>query len=49
MPTRKELLEQIGAQRDAAERQARRGVAWALVRCGAECVGWMLAGLCLLG
>lgn len=49
MPTRMELLEEIGAQREAAEREARRGVAWALVRCGARCVGWMLMGLYLLG
>ena len=49
MPTRKELLEEIGRQREAAEDEARRAVRRTLLRSGALCIGWMLAGLYLLG
>ena len=49
MSIRQQLLEEIGRQREAAERETRRSVRWALVRCGALCVGWTLVGLYLLG
>lgn len=49
MPTRKELLAEIAQQREAAESETRRAVRWALVRCGVACIGWMLAGLYLIG
>ncbi len=49
MPTRKELLDDIARQREAAELQTTRAVRWTLVRCGLTCVGWMLAGLYLIG
>jgi hypothetical protein len=49
MPSRKELLEEIGRQREAAEHETRRAVRRTLVRCGVTCIGWMLAGLYLIG
>jgi hypothetical protein len=49
MSLRKQLLEEIGRQREAAELEATRAVRWTLVRCAATCVGWMLVGLYLLG
>lgn len=49
MPLRRELLEEMGRRREAAEREAERAVRRELVRAGALCVGWMSLGLYLLG
>jgi hypothetical protein len=49
MPSRRELYEDIARQREAAELEASRAVRWALVRCAFTCLGWMLAGLYLIG
>ena len=49
MPTRKELYEAMGRERDAAELEASRVRRRDLVRTGVLCVAWMLVGLYLLG
>jgi hypothetical protein len=49
MALREELLESMGRQREAAEREAERAVRRELVRAGALCIGWMLLGLYLVG
>ena len=49
MPLRKELLEEMGRAREAAELETERARRRALVRAAAWCVAWMLLGLYLLG
>jgi hypothetical protein len=49
MPTRRELYEAIGREREAAELEANRARRRDLVRAGALCVVWMLVGVYLLG
>jgi hypothetical protein len=49
MPLRKELLEEMGRAREAAELETERARRRALVRAAALCVAWMLLGLYLLG
>jgi hypothetical protein len=49
MPLRKELLEEMGRARDAAELEAARGRRHELIRAGALCIAWTLLGLYLLG
>jgi hypothetical protein len=49
MPLRKELLEEMGRVREAAEVEAERVRRRDMIRTGALCVMWMLIGLYLLG
>lgn len=49
MPSRKELLDEIGRAREVAELAAERAVRRALIRAGLLCIAWMLLGLYLLG
>ncbi len=49
MPLRKELLEEIGRSREAAELEVERARRREFIRAGALCVAWMLLGLYLLG
>jgi hypothetical protein len=49
MPLRKELLEEMGRAREAAELETERARRRELVRAAALCVAWMLLGLYLLG
>jgi hypothetical protein len=49
MPTRKELLGEMGRAREAAELAAERARRFELVRAALLCITWMLVGLYLLG
>ena len=49
MPTRRELYEAMGREREAAELEANRARRRDLVRTAAVCVVWMLVGVYLLG
>lgn len=49
MPLRKQLLEEMGRAREAAEIEADRIRRRDMIRTGAACVMWMLLGLYLLG
>lgn len=49
MALRKQLLEEMGRAREAAELETDRARRRELVRAGALCVAWMLLGLYLLG
>jgi hypothetical protein len=49
MPTRKELYEAMGRERDTAELEASHARRRDAIRTGALCVAWMLLGLYLLG
>jgi hypothetical protein len=44
MPIRKELYEEMIAEREAAEREASRHRLWFSVRTIAICIGWQLLG-----
>jgi hypothetical protein len=48
MPLRKELLEEMGRAREAAELETERARRSELIRAAALCVAWMLLGLYLL-
>jgi hypothetical protein len=48
MPLRKELLEEMGRAREAAELESQRGRRRELLRASALCIAWMLLGLYLL-
>jgi hypothetical protein len=49
MPLRKELLEEMGRSREAAELETERARRRELIRAALLCVGWMLLGLYLVG
>jgi hypothetical protein len=49
MPLRKQLLEQMGRTREAAEVAAERDRRRDMIRTAAMCVAWALIGLFLLG
>jgi hypothetical protein len=49
MPLRKELLDEMGRARVAAELETERARRRELIRAAALCVAWMLLGLYLLG
>ena len=48
MPLRKELLDEMGRAREAAELETERARRRELTRAGVLCIAWMLLGLYLL-